>query len=132
VYWGCFAADAARGLIAVGAPGVGPPDSVVALPLTGGPADGPADGLAGGWGRGEPGGVPVRGIGRGFSAYPKLAERLGIRLDEPGSRALPNAREIARLGALRFEAGAGLDPAELQPLYLRDKVALTEAERAAR
>jgi len=32
VYWGCFAADAARGLIAAGAPRVGPPDSV-ALPL---------------------------------------------------------------------------------------------------
>ncbi len=33
VYWGCFAADAARGVIAIGAPGVGPADSV-ALPLT--------------------------------------------------------------------------------------------------
>ncbi len=115
VYWGCFAADAARGLIAAGAPRVGPPDSV-ALPLLSGWA----------------GGAAVRGIGRGFSAYPGLAERLGVQLDEQGSRALPNAREIARLGALRLNAGGGLDPAELQPLYLRDKVALTEAERAAK
>jgi len=33
-------------------------------------------------------------------------------------------------GAL--EVGEGIDPAALQPVYLRDKVALTEAERAGR
>lgn len=119
LYWGCFAADAAHGLIAAGAPQVGPPESV-ALPA------------ARGWAGGEAAGAAVRGIGRGFSAYPDLAERLGVQLDEQDSRALPNAREIARLGALRLNAGGGLDPAELQPLYLRDKVALTEAERAAK
>ena len=118
VYWGCFAADAALGLIAAGPPGVGPPDSV-SLPAS----------LS--W-AGADSGQPVRGIGRGFSAYPTLAARLGVEIDEPRSRALPNAREIARLGALRLRIGLGLDPAELQPLYLRDKVALTEAERAAK
>jgi tRNA threonylcarbamoyladenosine biosynthesis protein TsaB len=123
VYWACFAADAARGLIAAGAPRVGPPDSVV-LPGAGG--------WPGGGAAGEAAGVGVRGIGRGFSAYPDLAERLGVQLDEQGSRALPNAREIALLGARRLIAGGGLDPAQLQPLYLRDKVALTEAERAAK
>ena len=123
VYWACFAADAARGLIAAGAPRVGPPDSVV-LPGAGG--------WPGGGTGGEAAGVGVRGIGRGFSAYPDLAERLGVQLDEQGSRALPNAREIALLGARRLITGGGLDPAELQPLYLRDKVALTEAERAAK
>jgi tRNA threonylcarbamoyladenosine biosynthesis protein TsaB len=123
VYWACFAADAARGLIAAGAPRVGPPDSVV-LPGAGG--------WPGGGAGGEAAGVGVRGIGRGFSAYPDLAERLGVQLDEQGSRALPNAREIALLGARRLIAGGGLDPAQLQPLYLRDKVALTEEERAAK
>jgi len=123
VYWGCYAADAARGLIAAGAPRVGPPDSVV-LP---GPGCWP-----GGVPGGEAAGAGVRGIGRGFSAYPDLAERLGVQLDEQRSRALPNAREIALLGARRLITGGGLDPAELQPLYLRDKVALTEAERAAK
>jgi tRNA threonylcarbamoyladenosine biosynthesis protein TsaB len=123
VYWGCFAADAARGLIAAGAPRVGPPDSVV-LPWVGG--------WPGGGAGGEAAGVGVRGIGRGFSAYPDLAERLGVQLDEQRNRALPNAREIALLGARRLIAGGGLDPAQLQPLYLRDKVALTEEERAAK
>jgi tRNA threonylcarbamoyladenosine biosynthesis protein TsaB len=46
--------------------------------------------------------------------------------------ALPNAREIAWLGTLRLGQGEGIDAADLQPLYLRDKVALTEAERAAK
>jgi hypothetical protein len=31
---------------------------------------------------------------------------------------------------VRLLAGEGIDPADLTPLYLRDKVALTEAERA--
>jgi tRNA threonylcarbamoyladenosine biosynthesis protein TsaB len=72
---------------------------------------------------------PYVGIGRGFSAYPKLAGRLGVEIGAAQSRALPNARQIARLGALRFAAGS-LDPADLMPLYIRDKVAFTEAERA--
>ena len=42
---------------------------------------------------------------------------------------LPDARDFARLGALRFALGEACDAAEVRPLYLRDKVALTEAER---
>jgi tRNA threonylcarbamoyladenosine biosynthesis protein TsaB len=106
VYWGCFAADAALGLAAVGAPRVGPPGSVVL-----------------------PGARPYHGVGRGFAAYPELAALPGLTLDPRGSRALPNARDVARLGALRFARGEARDPADLSPLYLRDKVALTEAER---
>ena len=109
VYWGCFTADLARGLAASSSARVGPPDSVV-LPVPG----------------------VYRGIGRGFAAYPALASLPGLKLDSKDSRALPNAREFATLGALRLNAGEGLDPADLSPLYLRDKVALTEAERAAK
>jgi tRNA threonylcarbamoyladenosine biosynthesis protein TsaB len=107
VYWGCFAADAARGVIECSASRVGSPDSVALSP-------------------------PGRyvGIGRGFSAYPTLADMLGVEIGPAQARALPNAQEIVRLGALRFAAGGGVDPADLTPLYLRDKVALTEAERA--
>lgn len=109
VYWGCFVADAALGVIAGGAPRVGPPAGVLLEPA----------------GR-------YFGIGRGFSAYPDLAKIPGLSIDPVQSKALPNAREIARLGALRLTAGLEVDPADLKPLYLRDKVAFTEAERAAR
>jgi len=85
---------------------VGPPESVV-LPAPG----------------------AYRGIGRGFGAYPALAALPGLKLDPKDTTALPNAREFARLGALRLRRGEGMDPADLSPLYLRDKVALTEAER---
>ena len=70
--------------------------------------------------------------GRGFAAYPALALLSGLTLDAGASQALPNAREFARLGTLRLQRGEGVDPADLSPLYLRDKVALTEAERAQR
>ena len=108
VYWGCFAWDAGSGVRQSGALQVGPPGSV-SLEL----------------------GAQYFGIGRGFSAYPALATLPGVTTDAARSAALPNAREIARLGALRLQTGAALDAADLTPLYLRDKVAFTEAERAA-
>jgi tRNA threonylcarbamoyladenosine biosynthesis protein TsaB len=105
VYWGCFASDAARMLVACGAPRVGPAAEVT-LAHAG-----------------------ARGIGRGFAAYPELAALPG--LEEVLPHALPDAREMARIGANRLSAGGGMDPADLRPQYLRDKVALTGAERAA-
>jgi hypothetical protein len=38
---------------------------------------------------------------------------------------------MARLGAIRLRAGQGIDPADLEPRYVRNKVAFTEAERHA-
>ncbi len=108
VYWGCFRADAARGLIPCGAPAVSPPASV-RVPFAG----------------------TFHGVGRGFAAYPALEALTGLILSDAASRALPDARDVARLGAIRFGAGEGMDPACLMPVYLRDRVALTEAERAA-
>jgi tRNA threonylcarbamoyladenosine biosynthesis protein TsaB len=107
VYWGCFGWDGARGVLECGASRVGPPQSVSLTPS----------------GR-------YVGVGRGFSAYPVLATLPGVEIEAGHSAALPNAREIARLGALRL-GSEGIDPADLKPVYLRDKVALTEAERAA-
>jgi tRNA threonylcarbamoyladenosine biosynthesis protein TsaB len=107
VYWGCFAWDAACGVVRSGALQVGPPGSVSLQPD-----------------------AHYIGVGRGFAAYPILATLPGLTTDEPRSAALPNAREIARLGALRLAVGGALDAADLRPLYLRDKVALTSAERA--
>lgn len=108
VYWGCFAADAARGVVATTAARVSAPESVGVPPLR------------------------HLGIGRGFAAYPALGRLPGIELLPGAETALPRAREFVRLGALRLACGEFMDPAELQPLYLRDKVAETEAERAAR
>jgi tRNA threonylcarbamoyladenosine biosynthesis protein TsaB len=105
VYWGCFASDAARVLVACGAPRVGPATQVQ-LAHAG-----------------------ARGIGRGFAAYPQLAALPG--LVDVQAHALPDAREMARIGTVRLLAGAGMDPADLRPQYLRDKVALTGEERAA-
>ena len=68
----------------------------------------------------------------GFSAYPQLAGLPGLAIRPEDASALPNARDIAWLGTLRLAQGEGIDAADLQPLYLRDKVALTEAERAAK
>jgi tRNA threonylcarbamoyladenosine biosynthesis protein TsaB len=106
VYWGCFAADLAHALVALDELKVGPAADVRL-----------------------PDAAQYRGIGRGFAAYPELAQLKGLELDPRDSRALPDAREMARLGAIRLRAGQALDPADLRPLYVRDKVALTEAER---
>ncbi len=43
----------------------------------------------------------------------------------------PSVAAVARLGALAWRAGFGADPADVHPLYVRDKVAFTTAERAA-
>jgi tRNA threonylcarbamoyladenosine biosynthesis protein TsaB len=107
VYWGAYCADMKRGVIPVGTLAVGPASSVLA-PFQGG----------------------FHGIGRGFGAYPELQALPGLVLPPAASHALPDARDMARLGALRFAAGEGIDPADLTPVYVRDKVALTEAERA--
>jgi tRNA threonylcarbamoyladenosine biosynthesis protein TsaB len=107
IYWGCFAADPLRGLTAIGDPAVSAPDRML-LPTM----------------------ERYQGVGRGFSAYPSLACLPGLDLSTEHGRALPHAREVARLGALRLADGKGVDPAALIPLYLRDKVALTIAERA--
>jgi tRNA threonylcarbamoyladenosine biosynthesis protein TsaB len=106
IYWGCFTADPARGLRALGSLQVAAA-AHVRLPS--------AD--------------RYRGVGRGFTAYPVLAAVTGAEVDARSAAALPNAADMARLGALRLAAGEGVDPAELKPEYVRDKVALTEAER---
>ncbi len=114
LYWGCFTAQATPGVatsvvVQSSALGVDAPH-VIASRLIG----------------------RYVGIGRGFSVYPQLAQIPGVEVQPVHARALPNAREMAYLGAWRFAAAGGVDPADLKPLYLRDKVALTEMERAAR
>ena len=107
VYWGCFSADESLGVVARSVPAVGPAGSV-SVPF--------ADCVA---------------IGRGLAAYPVLQGLPGVYVPPGALEALPDARDMLRLGALRFAAGLAMDPADLAPLYLRDKVALTQEERAA-
>ncbi|EJM96753.1 tRNA (adenosine(37)-N6)-threonylcarbamoyltransferase complex dimerization subunit type 1 TsaB [Herbaspirillum sp. YR522] len=45
---------------------------------------------------------------------------------------MPHAGAVARLGQQQFERGGGLPAQQAQPMYLRNKVALTTAERAVR
>ena len=117
VYWGCFAAGATGLPSALGSPAVSPP-AAVHLPEEGVLAA-PAPSRTVHW----------RGIGRGFAAYPELSAITGLSVGADEGRALPQAREMVRLGAVRLKAGGGVDPEFLEPLYVRDKVALTEAER---
>lgn len=67
--------------------------------------------------------------GNALTAYPALAERLGAAGLVLMPTILPEAAWLARLGALKFSAGEGIDPALAAPLYIRDKVAKTISER---
>lgn len=104
VYWGCFRADAARGVAAADLPRVDKPEAACAAVL----------------------GRDLVGIGRGIP----VLQALGWS-GTCDALALPNAEHMVNLALLRLAQGEGLDAADLQPLYLRDKVAFTEAERAA-
>ncbi|AEV26763.1 tRNA (adenosine(37)-N6)-threonylcarbamoyltransferase complex dimerization subunit type 1 TsaB [Azospira sp. APE16] len=67
--------------------------------------------------------------GNGVPAYPALSQRLAAW--PLGGQRVPTAAAVARLAAPRLARGEGLDPALAAPLYIRDKVALTVAERLA-
>lgn len=66
--------------------------------------------------------TPIHGVGRGFRAYPALAERLGGQLAAIHEDWLPRAEEIARLGRVEAAAGRTLAAEEARPTYLRNDV----------
>lgn len=68
--------------------------------------------------------------GNGFSAYP---EAFGKRPFAAGALAdvVPHARDLAQLAVPALAAGQAVPAAQAQPLYLRNKVAYTAAERQA-
>ena len=75
--------------------------------------------------------VPVAGLvacGNGLTAYP-AAFADGAFAAGGLADILPHARDLVRLGALAFAAGQAVDAAAAQPLYLRNKIAYTSAER---
>jgi tRNA threonylcarbamoyladenosine biosynthesis protein TsaB len=69
--------------------------------------------------------------GNALSAYPGLRERLAGAVGEWRLDILPHAGFVARLAAPRMARGERVDPADAAPLYVRDKVAKTVAERLA-
>ncbi|WP_114649597.1 tRNA (adenosine(37)-N6)-threonylcarbamoyltransferase complex dimerization subunit type 1 TsaB [Pseudothauera hydrothermalis] len=71
-------------------------------------------------------------LGSGFAAYPDLAERWPGRFFQVEPAVVPRAADVARLAVLELQRGAALAPELAAPLYIRDKVALTTAERLAR
>lgn len=79
-----------------------------------------------------PGDFQVTGVGSGFAAGAgALAGALGARLQHFEANALPHAADIARLAALAFARGEAIAADDLEPAYLRNKVALTLKEQAA-
>jgi tRNA threonylcarbamoyladenosine biosynthesis protein TsaB len=76
---------------------------------------------------------PVAGLaacGNGFAAYPEAFAGQALA---NGAMAdiVPHARELAQLAERAFAAGQAVPASQAQPLYLRNKVAYTFAERQA-
>ena len=74
---------------------------------------------------------PVAGLaacGNGFAVYPDafIGKDFAAQAD---TAIVPHARDLARIGAAALAAGQGVPAAQAQPLYLRNKVAYTSAER---
>jgi tRNA threonylcarbamoyladenosine biosynthesis protein TsaB len=109
VYWAQYHFDATVGAagawLTVSPPALCAPDAVAPLQ---------AEGLV--------------GCGNGFSAYPEALVHLACAATAHAG-ILPHARQLAQLGQLAFAAGKAVSAAEAQPLYLRNKIAYTSAER---
>lgn len=70
----------------------------------------------------------VTACGNGFPAY---ADAFAGKAFAEGAHGgvMPHAVQVAQLGRIAFEAGQGVAAAQAQPLYLRNKIAYTSAER---
>lgn len=69
-------------------------------------------------------------FGPGLHAYRGvLSRQLGYRMDALERSVYPHAASVARLAARALRAGEGVAAASALPVYLREKVAQTEAER---
>ena len=70
------------------------------------------------------------GMGSGFATHgTALSERYAGQIIKIDAQAVPQARAIVQLAAVKFAAGEGVDAAQAMPFYLRDKVALKTCER---
>jgi tRNA threonylcarbamoyladenosine biosynthesis protein TsaB len=76
-----------------------------------------------------PEGGPWAAVGDGFARYADLAAQLRVAPILPGLG--PSAQAIGSLALPRFASGAAVAARDALPFYVRDRVALTAAERAA-
>jgi tRNA threonylcarbamoyladenosine biosynthesis protein TsaB len=72
------------------------------------------------------------GTGSGFDRHEWLRDAWHASIERRTQGDLPRAAAIARIAARRFARGEAIPADRAAPLYLRDKVALTTAERRAR
>lgn len=73
------------------------------------------------------------GIGSAFAVYgDRIPQEVLDRLGPQQQDAVPRAADVARLAVRLVEGGALVAAEVAAPLYVRDKVALTTAERLAR
>ena len=70
----------------------------------------------------------VTACGNGFPAYPQAFGGQPFAAAAHGD-VMPHAVQVAQLGRVAFQAGQGVPAAQAQPLYLRNKIAYTSAER---
>lgn len=71
-------------------------------------------------------------VGSGWNTHgAALRGRTGAELEPLDGAALPHAVDALPLVRAAFAAGQGIPAGELQPLYLRNRVALTKAEQEA-
>lgn len=70
----------------------------------------------------------VTACGNGFGAYAEALAALPCALGADAA-IMPHAVQIAQLARIAFAAGKVVTAAEAQPLYLRNKIAYTSAER---
>lgn len=77
------------------------------------------------------GSAPIAVAGTALDEYPDAAQWCAAQSLQDSTVRYPEASAVAALGARRFVRGEAQDPAEALPVYVRDRVALTTAERAA-
>jgi tRNA threonylcarbamoyladenosine biosynthesis protein TsaB len=74
----------------------------------------------------------IVGAGDGFSAYADALQTVASSLVAVYADLMPSAAAVARLAAPLALRGDVVNAADAQPIYVREKVALTTAERLAR
>lgn len=81
----------------------------------------------------EPDGADWYGVGSALAVYREvLLPRLVSHCIAIEPNVVATAAAVARIAAVRLARGEATDPALAAPIYVRDKVALTTAERLAR